>query len=147
MDLAYIRSVTCGALLIFGTSMANAEEFANLGELLDKGAKRLDAAELKALLTGATISGNPYKGPTTFELTFVADGNATGRIYGLRVDASPAMAGTWLVNEQGQICTQLVANAFGGLKSCSSYYSLNNVYYAAQSDERTAIVRMRTIKR
>ncbi len=49
MNFTYIRSATCGVLLLFGASMAVAQEPTNLGELLDKGAKRLDAAELKAL--------------------------------------------------------------------------------------------------
>lgn len=149
MNHAYIRIATCGALLFLGASMAVAQEPANLGELLDKGAKRLDAAELKALLTGATVSGMTLRPGSRigFEVTYASDGKSSGRLWGLHVDAAPGMSGTWTIDEQGQLCTNTVTMAFGTTSACIHFYRLNDAYYAAASNERSAFVRTRTIKR
>lgn len=149
MNRNRIRSFTYGALLLFGASTAGAQEFANLGELLDKGGKRLDAVELEALVTGATSSGTTLRPGSTVEteVTFGADGKATGRLYGPQFHAlaDPDMRGTWRISEQ-QLCTEMFARAFGQLKTCVGYYILNNVYYAAASEDRGAIVRSRKVK-
>jgi hypothetical protein len=149
MNHNHIRSVTCGALMLVGASMASAQEFSNLGELLDKGGKRLDAAELKALLIGATASGGATRGNLDTETTFANDGKATGRFYGTHPEISPSYRGTWNINEQGQICVDMTPDAhqIRPFKGCSSYYSLNNVYYVAASDDRSAVVRMRKMRR
>jgi len=149
MDFTYIRPATCGVLLLFGATIAIAQEPANLGELLDKGAKRLDASELKALLAGAQVSGGILRSGSrlSFDNTFMIDGKINGRFYGLPVDAAPGMNGTWIIDERGQLCTQTVSIAFGASKGCSFYYTLNNVYYAAQSEDRGAIARMRKVVR
>jgi hypothetical protein len=149
MDRNRIRSFAYGALLLFGASMAGAQELANLGELLDKGGKRLDAVALKALLNGATASGMTLRPGSTveFELTFGADGSATGRMHGPQFNplADPDMRGTWRINEQQQLCTELVARAFGQSRACVIFYSLNNGYYAAASEDRGAVVRARKV--
>jgi hypothetical protein len=77
-----IRSATFATLTFLGASMASAQEFANLGELLDKGGKRLDAAELRALLTGATTSGTLLGGRFDVETTYANDGKMSGRFWG-----------------------------------------------------------------
>ncbi len=149
MNHKHIRSAIYGVLMLVSASIVSAQEPANLGELLDKGAKRLDAAELKALVIGATVSGMVLREGSTigFDTTFTDDGKLTGRLYGLRVDAGRGTTGTWNINEKGQLCTESLSVAFGATKNCSVYYSMNNVYYAAASDERSAIARMRKIVR
>jgi hypothetical protein len=147
MNRNHIRSAIYGVLMLFAASTVSAQEPANLGELIDKGAKRLDATELKALLAGATASGTAMNGRSSFELTYANDGTANGRIYGIRVDQAPGMMGTWKVDDKGQICVDLMTMTFGASKGCSSYYSLNNAYYSAASDDRSAVVRARAIKR
>ncbi|HEU4778468.1 MAG TPA: hypothetical protein VFS58_01165 [Steroidobacteraceae bacterium] len=151
MNRIRIRSFTYGALLLMAASMAGAQELANLGELLDKGGKRLDAVELKTLLTGATASGMTLRPGSTveFELTYGADGKANGRLYGPQFNPNYSidsdMRGTWRINEQQQLCTDLFARAFGQQKACASYYILNNVYYSAASEDRGANVRSRKV--
>lgn len=147
MNHNFIRSTMFGMLLLLGASVAGAQEPANLGELLDKGAKRLGAAELKALLSGAMVSGRSMANPTTFEMTYSSDGTANGRIYGIRVDQAPGMTGTWTVDEKGRLCVDLMTMTFGAVKNCQSYYSLANAYYSATSDDRSAVVRARAVKR
>jgi hypothetical protein len=147
MNRNLIRSTMFGVLLLVGTSMATAQEFSNLGELLDKGAKRLDAAQLKTLLTGAMVSGTAMNGKSTFEMTYSSDGTANGRIYGIRVDQAPGMTGTWKVDEKGQICVDLMTMTFGAVKNCTSYYNLNNAYFSSATDDRSAVVRARAVKR
>lgn len=149
MNRIYIRSALFGALVLLGVSLASAQEFSSLGELLDKGAKRLDAAELKALLTGATMSGMALRPGSRigFDVTYASDGKSSGRLYGLHPDTGPGMTGTWAINEQGQLCSETVSIAFGKTSACAYFFSLNNVYYAAASNERSAFVRTRTIKR
>jgi hypothetical protein len=151
MTRNFIRSATCATLLLFGASVAIAQEFANLGELLDKGGKRLDAAELKALLTGATTTGKVFAPGSQLEseTTFTKDGKASLRLWGMHPEVTPNMNGTWTINEQGQVCIDMVPidPRVRPVKGCASYYSVNNVYYAAASDERSAVVRMRKITR
>lgn len=146
MNRNFIRSALFGVLLLLGTTMTNAQEFSNLGEILDKGGQRLDATELKAFLSGATISGKSMRPPTEFEMNYASDGVANGRIFGIRVDQAPGMTGTWKVDDKGQICVDLMTMTFGAVKGCSSYYKLGNVYYQAASDDRGAVVRLRNKK-
>jgi hypothetical protein len=150
MNRTRIRTTMFAALVAFGATLANAEEFANLGELLDKGAKRLDAAELKALLTGATARGTTFGGKLDVETTFESDGKASGRTWGGYPDVSPFYRGTWTINEKGQICVDLIMSdpRVPPAKGCSFYFILNNnAYYIAASDDRSAVVRSRKITR
>ena len=149
MDFTYIRSTTCGVLLLFGATMVVAQEPSNLGELLDKGAKRLDAAELKALISGSTSKGTTYGGRLDMETSYAADGSAAGRFWGGHPEMPPFYKGTWSVNEQGQLCIDYLANerSIGRMKGCGWWYSLNNVYYIAASEDRSAVVRTRKIQR
>jgi hypothetical protein len=149
MDLTYIRSTTCGVLLFFGTSMASAQQPSNLGDLLDKGGKRLDAAELKALIPGATSKGATIGGRLDMETAFVADGTAAGRFWGGHPEMPPFYRGTWSVSEQGQLCVDFTAaeRSIGRMKGCNWWYSFNGDYYIAGSEDRSAVVRTRKIQR
>lgn len=146
MNLAYIRSAMIGALLLFGTSMAAAQEPANLGELLDKGAKRLEANALKALVTGAKVEGKSFTSRTEIEFTYETDGKLSGRFWYTHPDVSPGVNGTWSINDQGQLCVDMMGG-WGQYKGCNSWYTANNVYYSAQSDDRSALARIRKVKR
>ena len=149
MNYDFIRAGTFGVLLLLGASMANAQEFANLGELLDKGAKRLDAAELKALISGSTSKGVTSGGRLDMETSYAADGSAAGRFWGGHAEMPPFYRGTWSVNEQGQLCIDYLADerSIGRMKGCGWWYSLNNVYYIAASEDRSAAIRTRKIQR
>lgn len=149
MNQPYIRSMAFGAAMLFGSSMAYAQEPANLGDLLDKGAKRLDAAEVKALLTAATSTGLSFNGKTESATTFAADGKANTKVFGLHPEVNPNLFGTWVVNDQGQSCLELtpISRHLNPFKGCSRWYVLNGVYYIAASDDRSTTVRSRKIER
>ena len=148
MNLAYTRVATA-ALLLAGASMAAAQEPTNLGELLDKGGKRLDGAELKALLAGATSKGLSFTGQTEFVSTYAPNGKLNSRVYGMHPEVNPNFFGTWMVNDKGQICFDVTPNdpRLKPAKGCSYWYSLNNAYYSAPTEERGAVVRSRKIER
>jgi hypothetical protein len=148
MNLAYTRVATA-ALLFAGASMAGAQEPANLGELLDKGGKRLDAAEVKALLTGATTKGQSFGGQLEFVSTHAPDGRLNSRAYGMHPEVNPNYFGKWMVNDKGQVCWEVTPNdpRLKPGKGCTNYYSFNNAYYVAPTEERSAVVRLRKIER
>jgi hypothetical protein len=149
MDFTYIRPATCGVLLLFGATIAVAQEPANLGELLDKGAKRLDAPGVKALLAGATSKGLSYNGRTESVTTFSSDGKANTKVYGMHPEVNPNLFGTWTVNDKGQGCVDLMPSdpRLSPFKGCNWWYSLNDVYFIAASEDRGTVVRSRKIQR
>jgi hypothetical protein len=150
MNLDCIRSAAITALMLFGVSIASAQGVANLGELLDKGAKRLDAAEMKALIPGATTKGATIGGRLDMETTFAAEGTAAGRFWGGHAEMPPLYNGTWNINDQGQLCIDFMAaeRSIGRMKGCGWWYSLNGVYYiAGGSEDRGAVVRSRKVTR
>jgi hypothetical protein len=149
MKRKFFWSAMFGVLLLLGASTASAQDPANLGELLDRGAKRLDGSAVKALLTGATSTGLAYNGRSESSTTFAADGKANTKVFGLHPEVNPNMFGTWAVNDQGQSCVELtpVSHHLRPFKGCSWWYVLNNVHYIAASDERGTTVRSRKIER
>jgi hypothetical protein len=149
MNLNRIR-IASAALLLLGASMAIAQEPKTLGELLDKGAKRLDGVELKALIPGATTKGTTIGGRLDVETSYASDGTARGRFWGGHPEMPPLFHGTWNINEQGQMCIDFMAaeRSIGRMKGCGWWYSLNGVYYiTGGSDDRNGVVRSRKVSR
>jgi hypothetical protein len=149
MDFTGARTAFA-ALLLLGTSFALAQEPKTLGELLDKGAKRLDAAELKALIPGATTKGTTIGGRLDVETSYEPDGTARGRFWGGHPEMPPSFQGTWNINEQGQMCIDFLAaeRSIGRMKGCGWWWRLNGVYYiAGGSEDRGAVVRSRKVTR
>jgi hypothetical protein len=142
-------SALVGALTFLGASMASAQEFRNLSALLDRGAQRVGGAELQALVLGATMSGLILRenSRVEFEIAYAGDGTLNGRLYGLSPHTSPAVQGTWTVDDEGRLCTNIVTMASGHQKTCIPFYKLENTYYAASSDAASAVVRPRKIQR
>ncbi|MCK6393529.1 hypothetical protein [Zoogloea sp.] len=126
MRIAPVLSLT---VLLLGSQPVLAQ--ATLGELLEQGGKRLDKAEVQALLVGATLSG-----PTTMggdvRLEVKADGSVSGNIRGVR---SYGVMGTWKLEDDARFCTDL--NSVGArptqLSSCNHYYRRGNDYFAADA--------------
>lgn len=149
MNGRQIRSVALALIALCFASLANAQEFANLAELLARGAKRLSAIELQSLLPGATLSGRILHATSRLELeaTYAADGKMDGKLFGLHPSASPALQGTWAIDADGRLCTDVITMAAGRSKTCVLFYRLNGVHYVASSDADSAIVRSRKITR
>lgn len=149
MKLANLGLAACTAVLAACASTSGSQSFPNLGALLDKGAKRLDAAEVKALLTGATTLGQTFGGRLDAETTYGADGKSSGRFWGTHPEVNPGFSGTWQVNEQGQVCGEVrpASPHIPAGKGCGTWYVLDNAYYVSPSDDRGAVVRARKVSR
>ncbi|HEX9182902.1 MAG TPA: hypothetical protein VF876_06555 [Burkholderiales bacterium] len=144
-----VRSVALALIALCLTPQAAAQEFANLAELLARGAKRLSAIELQALLPGATLSGRVLHATSRLELevTYASDGRMDGKLFGLHPSASPAVQGTWAIDADGRLCTHVITMAVGQSKTCVLFYRLEDVHFVASSDADSAIVRSRKIAR
>ena len=149
MNGRQIRSTALALIALCVTPQAGAQEFANLAELLARGAKRLSAIELQSLLPGATLSGRILHATSRleFEATYSADGTLSGRLNGLPPNANPGMQGTWAIDAGGRLCTNVLTMAVGQSKTCIFFYKLDDVHYAASSDADSAIVRSRKVRR
>lgn len=122
-------SMLAGAALLLLSQAAVAQ--ATLGELLEQGGKRLERAEVQALLVGATLAG-----PTTMggdvRLEVKADGSLSGNIRGVR---SYGVMGTWKLEDDGRFCTDLTSAGSRPVQfaSCNHYYRRGNEFFAADA--------------
>ncbi len=136
------------ALLALMSMPVAAQILVPVGELLDKGAKKIEREELQALLKGATVSGIQRARPDIkFSLKHNDDGSTSGSAQRVADNlAYTRVSGTWRVNEKGQHCSDL-RNSFGdkpeGTGSCNYYFKLGDTYWQAATDDRgdTAIER------
>ena len=139
-----MRFMLAGAALLLGSQMAMAQ--ANLGELLEQGAKRLDKAEVQALLVGATLSGPTTTGGDV-RLEVKADGSLSGNIRGVR---SYGVMGTWKLEDDGQFCTDLTSAGSRSMQiaSCNHYYRRGRDYFAVDAAATPdTLVRRREVSR
>lgn len=139
-----MRSMLAGATLLLGSQLALAQ--ATLGELLEQGGKRLDKAEVQALLVGATLAGPTTTGGDV-RLEVKADGSLSGNMRTIR---SFGVMGTWKLEEDGRFCTDLSSGGSRPVQiaACNHYYRKGNEYFVAdaQSTPETP-VRRREVSR
>ena len=129
--------------------VAFAQQAATVGELLDKGGKKLTKDELAKLVTGATIAGLAQSDPNyRSENTYKDDGSMSGHAF--RVSGgtyTTGVFGTWSLNDQGQLCVVFKTNWGWGSQVCNFYFSLGTAYYVAPTDDRMAQLVVREVKR
>jgi len=134
--------------LAFQSVATYAQQSLTVGDLLDRGGKKLTKDEARKLYSGATVSG--VQGGnfpnTTFTNAFSANGTVNGDAWN-KGTWFTKISGTWTVNDLGQICQDLVNSQGGKIVGCSYQYILGNVYYAARSDARSEAVMERQISR
>ena len=117
-----------------------------LGELIDSGAKKLSAEEMRTLVVGANLTGPGAKN-TTSDVDLLPDGTAKGFVYaggrGYRFQ------GTYKIMDDGKICLHYeFVNTFPPYEACVAYYQAGQQYYLAYSDtDREAQVVKRVVKR
>ena len=143
----------CGAmacwLFLFPIS-ALAQHPATVGDLLDKGGKKLAKDEVTQLVSGATVSGASFNDPqTTRVYTYRDNGSISGHsIVAMVPSSSRPVAGKWAISDQGQICVDRESSRTGKTDHyCGFYFVLNNSYYEAGTDARSASIFSREIKR
>jgi hypothetical protein len=116
-----------------------------VGDLTSKGAKKLTSAELKPLLSGATLKGAASNTGNPFEMVTGPDGTFKGTV---RTGQGPfAFDGTWRVNEKDQYCTDIKTSGARQTSSCAYLYSVDGKHYMAEAEGPSAPALERTISR
>ena len=132
--------------LVMPVTPVGAQQPTTVGDLIDKGGKKIAKEELSALLKGATVSGVQEGSGAKFSNTLNPDGSVKGtavRSGGEQFN----LTGKWMVNDKGQLCSDLTPGWGRHFESCAFFFSLGKAYYASQSDERTGAVLLREIKK
>ena len=138
------------ALNIGGTAFA--QTTVTVGEILDKGGKKLSKDEVTELLTGATMKGIQTARPQNkFELSLKPDGSVSGSAIDWATQTNyVSVSGQWSINENGQYCTDL-RNSFGskpaGTGNCNYVFAVDGSHYIAISEGRGTQAYQRDITR
>ena|SRR3989344_432021 len=122
-----------------------------VGELLDKGGKKLAKDELEKLVKGATIKGILPSNPAwSSQKTYKDDGSLTGYNYrSSGAHAQTGVTGSWKTNDKGQLCIDMQETYSVGknIHSCTVFFVLGTEYYFAVKDDRSTPIYVREIKR
>lgn len=123
-----------GAAIALAAAPATAQ---TVGEILDKGGQKLDAAAARALIaTGVTFSGRNaagFVGTTVYK----ADGTLTSSGTRERDNFTNTGTGTWAVEDSGKVCTKIQwAGGQGTGGGCYFLFKQGEDYYTAQTDSR-----------
>jgi hypothetical protein len=121
-------------------------EKTTLGDLLDRGGKRLSQAEMKQLISGATISGR--QGGRFPDVTYTnihsADGAVDGNAFRSKTWFTK-IKGTWSIDASGQLCVDLLNDRQEKVAGCQPFYVVGANYYGVLGDARTAEANWRTL--
>ena len=136
------------ALVALGSTVCQAQDTMTVGDLLDRGAKKLTKDEARTLYSNATITGTQGGNfpDTTFKNVFGADGIVKGDAWNKGVWFSK-INGKWSVNDKGQVCSDLVNDQGGKIVGCFYVFALSNRYYAGPGDTRDTVTRVRNFSR
>ncbi|OGN16417.1 MAG: hypothetical protein A3B99_02825 [Candidatus Yanofskybacteria bacterium RIFCSPHIGHO2_02_FULL_44_12b] len=122
-----------------------------VGELLDKGGKKLSKDELEKLVKGTTISGVLPSNPAwSSQKTYKDDGSLTGYNYrSSGASAQTGVTGKWQLSDAGELCIAMQEGYSMGnkIRSCTVFFSLGAAYYFAVKDDRSTPIYVREIKR
>jgi hypothetical protein len=115
-----------------------------VGQILDKGAQKLDATALRAAVSGATMRGRLASG-FDFTAQYNADGtlSATASL-GAKTDTSK---GTWTINDAGQLCAEQRFSSGGGSKTCNFWFKQGEDFYSAPTESREQATARRSLSR
>src|SRR2546421_9287620 len=107
---------------------------ATVGEILDKGGKKLTKEEVIKLVPGATISGISMTNYPSYksEYTYKGDGSMSGGALKISGGGYTSASGKWSVNEDGQLCTDRSTSSGRSDVYCDHYFSLDGKYYASR---------------
>lgn len=130
-----------GAALALASAAASAQ---TVGELLDKGGQKLDAAAARALVPGVVFTGTNAAG-FTGRTEFKPDGTVAAS--GTRGSVSNSGSGTWAVDDSGKVCSKIQWNGGGTGGACNFWFKQGEDYYTAQSDSRDQAAVKRDVKK
>jgi len=140
--------IAAALLLLFTILSVQAQQLMTVGEILDKGGKKLSKADAQQIYAGATVSGvqGGTHPDTTFKNTYLPDGHVTGDAWNKGVWFTK-ITGTWTTNDLGQVCQNLKNEQNEAIIGCQFYFSLNGKYYAARAEERATLANERSFTR
>lgn len=117
---------------------------ATLGEILDKGGKKLSRDEYVALLP-ATMSGPWEDGAGEWSVVYKPDGTFSGTARHYASGSTSPSYGTWEMDEKGRLCSNENLPAWNKtFKGCSYRYLLSGDLYVVPSDvDRDSKARLR----
>lgn len=111
----------------------------NLGELLDQGAVRLSAAEVRSMgdvrVLRRAVDADAY-------MTLRADGTVVGMVHNKQGHGSSEAVGRWELKADGQRCSDVELPAFRmAMQQCGYTYRLGkDIYFAPSEADRAAPV-------
>lgn len=115
-----------------------------LGELLDKGARKMSKAEVVQGLSGKTVKGDTHGGALNIDNKYSPDGTYTGAqsvLMGQYKGATTRVAGTWAVDDSGKFCVEEKQLDWDKTASkCWVIYAHGDKIVLALGDERNAEV-------
>lgn len=123
------------AALFAGAAQAQS----TLGELMDRGAQKMSAAEVQALgdvrILRQSADSDAY-------MTMRADGTIVGMVHNKQGSGSSEAVGTWRVGASGERCVQVQLPAFSmDWKQCGWTYKLGaDIYFTPSDSDRTVAV-------
>jgi len=121
-----------GAAIALAAAPATAQ---TVGEILDKGGQKLDAAAARAIVPGVTFTGTNAAG-FVGKTEFKADGTVAASGTRPSDNRSNSGSGTWSVDDSGKVCSKIQWNGGGTGGACNYWFKQGEDYYTAQSDAR-----------
>ncbi len=140
--------IAAGLLALCAATAAHGQQMVTVGDVLDRGGKKLSKEEVRQLVSGATIAG--VQGGNSPNISFQSNYSPSGSVNGDVWNKGTwitKMSGNWSVNDSAQLCVDLVNSQGTKVVGCQSYYTQGNTYYGAQGDARTATVNERKVTR
>ena len=150
MTHGLVRRFAAGAFglsvaLCPGTVLAQA----NLGELLDAGAKRLSGREFNDEIAGRSIVG-PLPTGGDLEVLYTPGGRVVGRGTSPSYQAPthrPIIDGNWRIDEGERVCVTMTFGSQTFPTRCQYWFKLAETYYLSDSDsDRRAKILRRAVK-
>ena len=134
--------------LVSAAAVAHAQQV-TVGEILEKGARRLDGSAFREAFVGKYTVGYNAAG-AEWKGTFAADGRYTGTSHNL-IGGSLwargkvlAFYGPWTVDQEGTVCFQLrFSPGTGQRDGCIVTFSWNDELYAAEDAHPATAVFLR----
>lgn len=145
MAVGQLVGIGLGIALALGSSMARAE---TVGELMDKGGQKLDAAGVRAIMEkGVTLAGRNaagFVGSTVYK----ADGTLTSSGTRERDNFTNGGSGTWTVDDGGKVCARINWDKGQGTSNnCYFWFKAGDDYFTAGTDAREQNAIKRTVGR
>lgn len=132
------KTKSLARMAIFGTSFALSATCVmaqTVGEILDKGGQRLDAAATRAIVSGVTLSGTNAAGFVGTSV-YKTDGTLFSTGTRPRDNFTNSGTGTWSVDDSGKVCSKIQWNGGGSGGGCHFWFKQGDEYFTAQTEAR-----------